>query len=76
MGERDSIALIDGVPRLAKAPIMLMWDPSNTRVSHAMRDLIAEREWPTVLLLPAYSPHLNPLEGVWAHVKHSLPTSP
>jgi transposase len=37
-----------------------------------MRELIAEREWLTVFLLPAYSPDLNPVEGVWAHVKRSL----
>ncbi|MER5548578.1 transposase [Streptomyces sp. NPDC002589] len=37
-----------------------------------MRELIAEREWLTVFLLPAYSPDLNPVDGVWAHVKRSL----
>ncbi|WUS68904.1 transposase [Kitasatospora sp. NBC_01246] len=72
MGERDFIALIDGVHHLVKAPIVLVWDRLNTHVSHAMRDLIAERAWLTVFLLPAYSPDLNPVEWVWAHVKHSL----
>jgi hypothetical protein len=55
-----------------KAPIVLVWDRLNTHVSHAMRELIAEREWLTVFLLPAYSPDLNPVEWVWAHVKRSL----
>ncbi|MDH6493838.1 transposase [Streptomyces sp. SAI-149] len=72
MGERDVIALIDGVHQLVKAPIVLVWNRLNTHVSHAMRELTAEREWPTVFLLPAYSPDLNPVEGVWAHVKRSL----
>ncbi len=55
MGERDFIALIDGVHQLVKAPpIVLVWDRLNTHVSHAMRDLIGEREWLTVFLLPAY----------------------
>ncbi|WP_444972109.1 IS630 family transposase [Streptomyces canus] len=72
MGERDFIALVDGVHQLVKAPIVLVWDRLNTHVSHAMRELIAEREWLTVFLLPAYSPDLNPVEWVWAHVKHSL----
>ncbi|MGW0779028.1 transposase, partial [Streptomyces sp. NPDC002835] len=63
---------IDGVHQLVKAPIVLVWDRLNTHVSHAMRELITEREWLTVFLLPAYSPHLNPVEGVWAHVKRSL----
>lgn len=72
MGERDFITLIDGVHQLVKAPIVLVWDRLNTHVSLAMRELIAEREWLTVFLLPAYSPDLNPVEWVWAHVKRSL----
>ena len=72
MGERDFIALIDGVHQLLKAPIVLVWDRQNTHVSHAMRELVAEREWLTVFLLPTYSPDLNPVEWVWAHVKRSL----
>ena len=72
MGERDFIELIDGVHQLVKAPIVLVWDRLNTHVSHAMRELIAERAWLTVFLLPAYSPDLNPVEWVWAHVKRSL----
>jgi transposase len=42
------------------------------RFDDLLRELIAEREWLTVFLLPAYSPDLNPVEGVWAHVKRSL----
>lgn len=72
MGERDFIALIDGVHQLVKEPIVLVWDRLNTHVSCAMRKLIEERERLTVFLLPAYSPDLNPVEGVWAHIKHSL----
>ncbi|MGX1976920.1 IS630 family transposase [Streptomyces kronopolitis] len=72
MGERDFIALVDGVHQLVRAPIVLVWDRLNTHVSHRMRDLVAERAWLTVFLLPAYSPDLNPVEWVWAHVKRSL----
>ncbi|KPI29811.1 hypothetical protein OV450_7262 [Actinobacteria bacterium OV450] len=72
MGERDFIALVDRVHQLVRAPIVLVWDRLNTHVSRKMRDLVAEREWLTVFLLPAYSPDLNPVEGVWAHVKRSL----
>lgn len=72
MGECDFIALIDGVHQFVRAPIVLVWDRLNTHVFCTMRQLIAEREWLTVFLLPAYSPDLNPVEGVWAHVKRSL----
>ncbi|MFJ6636224.1 transposase [Streptomyces sp. NPDC091376] len=61
MGERDFIALIDGTHHLVK-PIVQVWDRLNTHVSRAMRELIAEREWLTVFLLPADSPDLNPVE--------------
>ncbi|MFK0194355.1 transposase [Kitasatospora sp. NPDC090308] len=72
VGERDFIALVDGVHQLVMAPIVLVWDRLNTHVSYAMRELIARRTCLTVFLLPAYSPDLNPVEWVWAHVKHSL----
>ncbi|TRO55805.1 IS630 family transposase [Streptomyces sp. IB201691-2A2] len=72
MGEQDFIALIDGVHQLVRAPIVLVWDRLNTHVSRRMRELVAERAWLTVFLLPAYSPDLNPAEWVWAHVKRSL----
>nr|WP_319949628.1 transposase [Streptomyces halobius] len=74
MSERDFVALIDGVHQLVKAPIVLVWDRLNTHVSHAIRELIAQREWLTVFLLPAYAPDLNPVEAVWAHVKRGLRT--
>ncbi|MFH8841919.1 transposase [Streptomyces sp. NPDC017868] len=71
MDERDFIMLVDGVHPLVKAPIVLVWDRLNTHVSRRMRRLIDDREWLTVFLLPAYSPDLNPVEWVWAHVRRS-----
>jgi hypothetical protein len=55
-----------------KAPILPVWDQLNTHVSHAVRDLIAARDWLTVFVLPAYAPELNAVEYLWAHVTHSL----
>lgn len=69
MGERDFIALVDGVHQLVKAPVVLVWDRLNTHVSHAMREQTAERAWLTVFPLPACSPDLHPVEWAWAHVK-------
>jgi transposase len=60
------------VHQLVKAPIVLVWDRLNTHVSRTMRELVGQRDWLTVFLLPAYSPELNPVEGLWAHVKRSL----
>ncbi|MET8411328.1 transposase [Streptomyces sp. NPDC005195] len=72
MGERDFIALIDGVHQLVRAPIVLVRDRLNTHVSRRMRALVAERAWLMVFLLPAFSPDLNPVEWLWAHIKRSL----
>ncbi|MCX4851352.1 transposase [Streptomyces sp. NBC_00893] len=43
MGEREFITLI-GVHQLAKAPIVLVPEGLNTHVSHAVRELINQRE--------------------------------
>jgi transposase len=51
---------------------VLVRDSLNTHVSRRMRELVAERAWLTVFLLPAYSPDLNPVEWIQAHVKRSL----
>ncbi|CAM5253803.1 IS630 family transposase OS=Streptomyces alboniger OX=132473 GN=CP975_02725 PE=4 SV=1 [Streptomyces alboniger] len=42
------------------------------RVSHARRELTAEREWLTVFQLPPTRPISTPSSAVWAHVKRSL----
>ncbi|MEU0787890.1 transposase [Streptomyces sp. NPDC006173] len=63
--------LIDGVHQLVRAPIVLVWNRLNIHVSRRMRELVAERAWLTVFLLPAYSLDRNPVEWVTAHVKRS-----
>jgi putative transposase len=72
LSEDDYVALIDGIHRLVKAPIVLVWDRLNTHVSRAMRELIDARTWLSVYILPAYAADLNPVEELWAHVKRSL----
>ncbi|WP_267254740.1 transposase [Catenulispora pinisilvae] len=37
-----------------------------------MKKLLAERDWLAVFYLPAYTPTLNPVEGVWSALKRSL----
>ncbi|MFE7598463.1 transposase [Streptomyces sp. NPDC057494] len=72
MGERDFSALVYGVHHLVKATIVLVRDRLNTHISHGMRELISERTRPTVFLLASYSPDLNPVGWVRAHVNRSL----
>jgi len=70
--ETDYAALLDAAHQQLDAPIVVIWDNLNTHISHAMRTLIAARDWLTVIRLPPYAPELNPTEHVWSHVKRSL----
>ncbi|MFI7449668.1 transposase [Nonomuraea sp. NPDC049714] len=76
-GERKSfseayhIALLDAAHQQLGGPIVLVWDNLNTHVSARMRGLVEHRAWLTVIL-PAYAPELNPVEGVWAHLTKKM----
>jgi putative transposase len=72
LSERDYIDLLDAAHQQLQGPIILVWDRLNTHVSKAMTQLIAARDWLSVVLLPSYAPDLNPAEGVWSHLKRSL----
>ncbi|WP_249030855.1 IS630 family transposase [Micromonospora echinospora] len=70
--ETDYIALLDAAHQQLGGPIVLVWDNLNTHISAAMRQMIAARDWLTVIRLPAYAPDLNPTEHVWSHLKRSI----
>ncbi|MEU0969197.1 transposase [Streptomyces sp. NPDC005917] len=67
----DYARLLDAAHQRLGGPIVLVWDNLNTHVSRTMRQ-IAARLWLTVYQLPPYAPELNPVEGVWSHLKRSL----
>ncbi|WUA94268.1 transposase [Streptomyces pseudovenezuelae] len=50
-------------------PAVPVWDIVATHVSRSMQELIAARSWLTVYQLPPYAPELNPVEGMWSHLK-------
>jgi transposase len=70
--EADYARLLDAAHQQLGGPIVLVWDNLNAHVSAAMRRLIAARRWLVVYQLPPYAPELNPVEGVWSHLKRSL----
>jgi putative transposase len=51
---------------------VVVWDNLNTHVSAAMGELVAARDWLTVLQLPPYAHELDPAGPVWSHLKRSL----
>jgi DDE superfamily endonuclease len=54
--------LLDAAHQQLGGPLVVVWDNSNTHVSHAMTTLIAARDWLTVYRLPPYAHELNPVE--------------
>ena len=71
--ERDLAGMVDAAhQQLGRAPIVLVWDNDTCHRDAEMKRLIAERDWLTVFYLPAYTPVLNPVEGVWSALKRSL----
>jgi transposase len=70
--EADYAALLDAAHQQLAGPLVLIWDNLNSHVSAAMTELIAARDWLTVYRLPPYAHELNPVEPLWAHLKHSL----
>lgn len=73
LSEHDYAGLVTAAHQQLHAPIILIWDNLNTHVSAVMREFLdAHRQWLTVVRLPAYAPELNPVEGVWSHLKRGL----
>ncbi|WP_455770332.1 IS630 family transposase [Streptomyces erythrochromogenes] len=59
--------------QLGGAPLIVVWDNASTHHAKALREFCDRNsDWLTIVKLPPYAPDLNPVEGVWAHVKKSL----
>ena len=56
------------VKLLAGAPAYLIWDRLQAHRSTAVRAFLLQHGV-EVILLPGYSPHLNPTEWLWANLK-------
>ncbi len=59
--------------QLGGAPLIVVWDNASTHHAKALREFCERNSnWLTIVRLPPYAPDLNPVEGVWAHLKKSL----
>jgi transposase len=52
--------------------ILLIWDQATYHTSHKVQRWIEGQDRLTVLLLPRYSPELNPVEHIWRVVKQRV----
>jgi putative transposase len=58
--------------QLGGAPLMLVRDNASTHHAKVLREFCDRNgDWRTTVKLPPYAPDLNPVEGVWAHLKKS-----
>lgn len=62
------------LPTLKKGSVIVM-DNASFHKSQETRDIIKDAEC-FVLFLPPYSPHLNPIEKLWANIKQSWKYEP
>ena len=70
--EADYAALLDAAHQYLAGPLVVVWDNLGVHRSTAMQRMIEGRRWLTAFQLPAYAPELNPVEGVWSHLKRSI----
>nr|WP_131768149.1 transposase [Candidatus Protofrankia californiensis] len=79
-GERKGLGWADCRDLLAAAHaqldggrLVLVWDRLNIHVQAEMIGfLAAHADWVSVVLLPTYAPEINPVEGVWSHLKRTV----
>ncbi|MFE2064032.1 transposase [Streptomyces sp. NPDC059467] len=59
--------------QLGDVPLIVVWDNASTHHAKPLREFCERNsDWLTIVKLLPYAPDLNPVEGVWAHVKKSL----
>lgn len=55
------------------APMVWVWDNLNIHLAPELADFAREnKDWLRVYRLPAYTPELNPAEGIWSLLKRSM----
>ncbi len=67
--------LLIAAHRQLGAPIVLVWDNLNVHKDRRLREFIDTHDWITCYFLPAYTPDLNPVEGIWSLLRRSSQTN-
>lgn len=66
----DVVRFLKHLRRHIRGPVILLWDGLNAHHGKETSAFLkANVRWLTTLRLPAYSPELNPVEGLWAWLK-------
>jgi transposase len=72
-GSYNDEKLIDFLVQLKRhlhgSRVILVWDGLPSHRSLSMNHYVnRQREWLSVVRLPAYAPEMNPVEGLWANI--------
>ncbi|HEX3312174.1 MAG TPA: transposase [Streptosporangiaceae bacterium] len=55
------------------APVVWVWDNLNVHQAPELADFAGRnKEWLRIYRLPAYTPDMNPVEGIWSLLKRSM----
>ncbi|OLT27009.1 hypothetical protein BJF83_19720 [Nocardiopsis sp. CNR-923] len=65
-------ALLGRLRRALRGPVVLIWDNHSSRSGKKMAAHLARRNWVRVVFLSRYSPELNPVQTLWAHLERVL----
>lgn len=52
--------------------LLLLWDQAGYHTSHKVQAWLANQSRLTVMLLPKYAAHLNPIEAIWRALKDQV----
>ena len=62
---------VKDLKRHIRGPIILVWDRLSVHRAATVRDFLKKSGRMEAELLPPYAPELNPVEGLWAYLKHN-----
>lgn len=64
------VAFLRGLLRHLRGEVIVVWDGGSNHKGPLVRELLARFPRLHLERLPAYAPDHNPVEMVWAHLKH------
>lgn len=65
----DVVLVLQHLARHVRGRVILLWDGLPAHRSKAVRDWLHKHPRFQIERLPAYSPELNPVEGLWSWMK-------
>jgi len=65
------VTFVESLRCRIRQPFIILWDQIPIHQAHSMERYLTQHKDVMVALFPPYAPELNPVDYVWAYVKHS-----